>query len=69
MKLDPEDIAEDINEVTPRAGVWIEILKHRLIAFVIVVTPRAGVWIEIFEPMPAGEYPVVTPRAGVWIEI
>ena len=35
------------HNVTPRAGVWIEIVVWRLIWCVSVVTPRAGVWIEI----------------------
>ena len=34
-------------EVTPRAGVWIEIEKGKPMEKTEFVTPRAGVWIEI----------------------
>ena len=34
-------------QVTPRAGVWIEIEKQQNENVAEVVTPRAGVWIEI----------------------
>ena len=34
-------------EVTPRAGVWIEILYNTDGYKLLTVTPRAGVWIEI----------------------
>ncbi len=33
--------------VTPRAGVWIEILQKNNAPGGAFVTPRAGVWIEI----------------------
>ena len=33
--------------VTPRAGVWIEIMFYHLRPKALTVTPRAGVWIEI----------------------
>ena len=33
--------------VTPRAGVWIEIVQRVRIGYHQRVTPRAGVWIEI----------------------
>ena len=35
--------------VTPRAGVWIEMLNVMFCDIVCRVTPRAGVWIEISE--------------------
>ena len=37
-------------EVTPRAGVWIEIAVVEAVLRSGQVTPRAGVWIEI--PLP-----------------
>ncbi len=36
--------------VTPRVGVWIEILRLPLLQILQVVTPRVGVWIEIRKP-------------------
>ncbi len=33
--------------VTPRAGVWIEMIGFTFPAQFLSVTPRAGVWIEI----------------------
>ena len=33
--------------VTPRAGVWIEMIPAIAVALALIVTPRAGVWIEI----------------------
>ena len=56
-------------QVTPRAGVWIEIVCHRIFAGAGLVTPRAGVWIEIRNPRTPPPPGTVTPRAGVWIEI
>ena len=34
--------------VTPRAGVWIEMMTVQSIIAKHIVTPRAGVWIEIY---------------------
>ena len=34
-------------QVTPFAGVWIEITSHMGYAKLKIVTPFAGVWIEI----------------------
>ena len=34
-------------EVTPLAGVWIEIKRSLPVFLLISVTPLAGVWIEI----------------------
>ena len=56
-------------QVTPLAGVWIEIWKvfrHFLANF---VTPLAGVWIEIDTVKILMQLDKVTPLAGVWIEI
>ena len=56
-------------QVTPLAGVWIEIaalLKKTLKA---LVTPLAGVWIEIKQRPADHTGGTVTPLAGVWIEI
>ncbi len=36
-----------LSHVTPRAGVWIEMGRYRIIQALRLVTPRAGVWIEI----------------------
>ena len=42
-------------EVTPFAGVWIEINRIASVRVFLVVTPFAGVWIEIFSRRnPAG---------------
>ena len=38
--------------VTPRAGVWIEIIKIFVKFICGFVTPRAGVWIEILNIFP-----------------
>ncbi len=56
-------------QVTPRAGVWIEIEKQQNENVAEVVTPRAGVWIEIELFFRINNGKPVTPRAGVWIEI
>ena len=37
---------QQLNQVTPRAGVWIETSSPRNVILCPVVTPRAGVWIE-----------------------
>ena len=57
------------NSVTPRAGVWIEIVKGCVWVCADGVTPRAGVWIEMSTSYTKTQRPLVTPRAGVWIEI
>ena len=36
-----------LHHVTPFAGVWIEMIKHRNDTRENTVTPFAGVWIEI----------------------
>ena len=38
------------DNVTPYAGVWIEIALDSQQQTLAIVTPYAGVWIEIFEP-------------------
>ncbi len=55
--------------VTPRVGVWIEILLPVPLAWSAVVTPRVGVWIEIKIMRVIRHMDIVTPRVGVWIEI
>ena len=58
------------DDVTPLAGVWIEILRNSLsIVSVPTVTPLAGVWIEIISMRIYDHLSFVTPLAGVWIEI
>ena len=39
-------------QVTPYAGVWIEIEEIALLKKSVSVTPYAGVWIEIAEKIP-----------------
>ena len=57
-------------EVTPLAGVWIEILQDPARVIQQFVTPLAGVWIEMSVGAVGGvTTPMVTPLAGVWIEI
>ena len=58
-----------VTNVTPFAGVWIEIVDVNRKALRISVTPFAGVWIEIFIDIPLTFYYNVTPFAGVWIEM
>ena len=60
---------ESLN-VTPFAGVWIEIrINFRLVNGHVSVTPFAGVWIEITNFCAIIGTTLVTPFAGVWIEI
>ena len=47
LKLNCTSALNGTIAVTPRAGVWIEILLSREIKTNSAVTPRAGVWIEI----------------------
>ena len=56
-------------DVTPLAGVWIEIFVIRIRDHPHVVTPLAGVWIEIARKRRNRGTCNVTPLAGVWIEI
>ena len=56
------------NEVTPRAGVWIETTSSSPSRKTPPVTPRAGVWIETVDLGGVMDASTVTPRAGVWIE-
>ena len=55
--------------VTPRVGVWIEIVSKLRMFMPPNVTPRVGVWIEIDFIFPRRLVRQVTPRVGVWIEI
>ena len=59
---------QDIN-VTPLAGVWVEIAKIWNSRKYVEVTPLAGVWVEITikKRFDGGHF--VTPLAGVWVEI
>ena len=56
-------------QVTPFAGVWIEIWILRVTLSATQVTPFAGVWIEMKKSLPIPPAISVTPFAGVWIEI
>ena len=69
LKLFDVDYFENGAEVTPFAGVWIEIAKWKLLSAWFNVTPFAGVWIEIPVPWPYAFLCHVTPFAGVWIEM
>ena len=55
--------------VTPLAGVWIEIDGMPIFPRLPCVTPLAGVWIEMKDFPSKSQICVVTPLAGVWIEI
>ena len=55
--------------VTPLAGVWIEIALALAGLALLRVTPLAGVWIEIISLTWNRPTNSVTPLAGVWIEI
>ena len=48
LKSDTEETDRKVRDVTPFAGVWIEIGMYSLVVSVYSVTPFAGVWIEIF---------------------
>ena len=69
MKLLPSRQHEHSEQVTPFAGVWIEIHSQVAMDFMDLVTPFAGVWIEMEEKLPEKHPQRVTPFAGVWIEI
>ena len=56
-------------QVTPLAGVWIEIKCTIAAAIRNYVTPLAGVWIEIMFFREHVSKNSVTPLAGVWIEM
>ncbi len=60
---------EEDKQVTPLAGVWIEISKVVGSFSKGDVTPLAGVWIEITITNAKISDATVTPLAGVWIEI
>jgi len=55
-----------IDLVTPRVGVWIEILEQHPGSSNADVTPRVGVWIEILSPIGCiSRAPCHTPRGCV----
>ena len=56
-------------QVTPYAGVWIEIRYGIVESLNATVTPYAGVWIEMVLMVVMCSTDSVTPYAGVWIEI
>ncbi len=69
MKYIPGMDMDNAGNVTPLAGVWIEIYVEEADGQYGIVTPLAGVWIEMEDgAFRAPEY-TVTPLAGVWIEI
>ena len=60
---------KEVLTVTPRVGVWIEIINSTNRLASPLVTPRVGVWIEMKNEGIPCESASVTPRVGVWIEI
>ena len=56
-------------EVTPLAGVWVEIFLRLDSHLPDFVTPLAGVWVEMDWIKVCICGAVVTPLAGVWVEI
>ncbi len=50
MKLGEEILQSGLKNVTPYAGVWIEMITAFISPSEGTVTPYAGVWIEIFTP-------------------
>ncbi len=58
-----------VNNVTPLAGVWIEICGSLCLCDYYKVTPLAGVWIEMILNLQITMNCIVTPLAGVWIEM
>ncbi len=69
MKLFQVGFLDLSEQVTPFAGVWIEMSNAFLQSMFTVVTPFAGVWIEIQIFLKQSPAVRVTPFAGVWIEI
>ena len=62
-------IINDINQVAPRVGAWIEtILFLLIIIFSFHVAPRVGAWIETCHHHKAYRHSSVAPRVGAWIE-
>ena len=59
----------EINIVTSRARVWIEISRRNPVLAVMYVTSRARVWIEITSTAGILVQFKVTSRARVWIEM
>ena len=59
---------EELETVTPLAGVWIETVIINCEDTHFGVTPLAGVWIETAGQDTADAVNFVTPLAGVWIE-
>ena len=54
-----------VQDVTPRAGVWIEIVFLTLIVRSVRVTPRAGVWIEMETSLY--EYRIALCHSPLWL--
>ena len=50
LKLNQEVLLLQLHQVTPRAGVWVEMGSAVWDNTAICVTPRAGVWVDIVIP-------------------
>ena len=68
LKHSHVDDGDEVFDVTPCMGVWIETLARERTKNRLNVTPCMGVWIETSLPPTRGSDPEVTPCMGVWIE-
>ena len=59
----------EIYNVAPFAGAWIEILRQYNPLPLETVAPFAGAWIEILSKILVTPLLFVAPFAGAWIEI
>ncbi len=60
---------QDQHQVTPLAGVWVEIKRNKKGGENNPVTPLAGVWVEMCMWQHFPMQLSVTPLAGVWVEM
>ena len=65
-----DDVGDELKEVAPLAGAWIEIPSMYTLPKTSSVAPLAGAWIEIGTAV-WGDLTdaIVAPLAGAWIEI
>ena len=64
-----DDVGDELKEVAPLAGAWIEIPSMYTLPKTSSVAPLAGAWIEISYADRTGTWTWVAPLAGAWIEM
>ena len=69
LKSQDQVVREEIREVAPLVGAWIEISQFLYRATPIAVAPLVGAWIEIFLQECSMLMQSVAPLVGAWIEI